>query len=314
MKTAPDPGATWRPLRRAAWLLACGLPLLVPPVSRAGEGTVITAVFSRASDDYARPKLPNGSFAPEAYAFGEGGNLAGAMNDASVDKLNFTTVARTIAGALGGQNYQPARDASQARLLIMVYWGTTIGSRGTTDTFLLPYLQAEMSLMTLSPLGTDSFGLATAPEANAAAGPKSFSDTALMMISMADRMRAFANRENAGILGYESKLTEMEALKFTPARGDRADLLEDIESNRYVVVLMAYDFQLLWKQKKPKLLWETRFSIREQGNSFSKQLGSMAQFAAKYFGQDSHGLVRKPMPEGHVELGELKIIEIVPEK
>ena len=77
---------------------------------------------------------------------------------------------------------------------------------------------------------------------------------------------------------------------------------------------MAYDFQLTWKQKKHKLLWETRFSIRQRHNDFDKVLAPMTQYASRYFGQDSHGLVRKPLPEGQVKLGEVKVIEIVPGK
>jgi hypothetical protein len=77
---------------------------------------------------------------------------------------------------------------------------------------------------------------------------------------------------------------------------------------------MAYDFQLLWKQKKHKLLWETRFSIRQIHNDFDKQLEAMAENASQYFGQDTKGLIRKPLPEGNVKVGELKVLGIEPEK
>jgi len=86
-------------------------------------------------------------------------------------------------------------------------------------------------------------------------------------------------------------------------------MIEELEDRRYFVVLMAYDFPLMLKQKKNKLLWETRFSIRERGNDFSKQLTAMAEQAARYFGQDSHGLLHKPLPNVRVDLGETKVIE-----
>jgi hypothetical protein len=94
----------------------------------------------------------------------------------------------------------------------------------------------------------------------------------------------------------------------------RQDLIDELEDNRYFVVLMAYDFQLLWKEKKHKLLWETRFSIRQRHNEFDRQLASMAKEASRYFGQDSHGIIRKPLPEGRVTLGEPKVIGYEPEK
>jgi hypothetical protein len=106
-------------------------------------------------------------------------------------------------------------------------------------------------------------------------------------------------------------------MKGTAFHSRRDDLLSEIEDNRYFVVLMAYDFQLMWKQKKHKLLWETRFSIRQRHHAFDSDLASMAGFASQYFGQDTHGLVRKPIPLGHVEIGDLKSLGTVappPEK
>jgi hypothetical protein len=91
----------------------------------------------------------------------------------------------------------------------------------------------------------------------------------------------------------------------------RNDLVAEIEDNRYFVVLMAYDFQLMWKQKKHKLLWETRFSIREKQNQFDRALPQMAEYASRYFGQDSHGLLHTGVPDGKVELGDPTIIEFL---
>lgn len=85
----------------------------------------------------------------------------------------------------------------------------------------------------------------------------------------------------------------------------------EIEENRYFVVLMAYDFQLLWKQKKRKLLWETRFSINERHNQFDKALPLMAQYAARFFGQPSDGLVKARLQEGRVEIGDPTLIEFL---
>jgi len=107
---------------------------------------------------------------------------------------------------------------------------------------------------------------------------------------------------NAALLGYSDELAQ----QGTRARRERGDLIEEIEFSRYFVVLMAYDFQLMWKQKKHKLLWETRFSIRQRHHEFDRDLPVMAQFASQYFGQDSHGLVHEKIPLGRVDVGEPK--------
>ena len=67
------------------------------------------------------------------------------------------------------------------------------------------------------------------------------------------------------------------------------------------------------KEKKRVLLWETRFSIREKDHQFDRDLPAMARYASKYFGQDSHGLVRKEVPLGRVEIGDVKSLGEVPE-
>jgi hypothetical protein len=246
----------------------------------------ITTVSGRTSKDYVRTRLASGSFAPETYAFGKGGNWAGAKVDASIDKLNFLNVARMIALPLANQNYLPSKDPKTMKLLIMVYWGTTHSpeNSGLGGSQLVEWWQ----------LGGDLE-----------------KDVAVAGAKMAKQI----DRSNAAMLGYDSWWAETQGdNKGTALGNERQDLLTEIEEDRYFVVLMAYDFQLIWKEKKHKLLWETRFSIRQRHHDFDKDLPAMAQFASQYFGQDSDGLVHKAIPLGHVEIGEVKSLGEVTEK
>jgi hypothetical protein len=134
---------------------------------------------------------------------------------------------------------------------------------------------------------------------------------------MVNHQRDRTDFSNALMLGYDSPgLIGTERgnyVRGTALAVNRDDLYEDIEGNRYFVVLMAYDFRLLWKEKKHKLLWETRFSIRERSNQFDKALPAMAQYASKYFGVSSDGLVRERLPTGDVKVGAPSMIEFVPD-
>jgi hypothetical protein len=114
-------------------------------------------------------------------------------------------------------------------------------------------------------------------------------------------------RRNAGLLGYTDELN------YTGIRRLResGDLAQELSNSRYFVVLMAYDFQTMWKQKKHKLLWESRFSVREQGNDFTRALPAMAEYAAQYFGRDSHGLLRTRVPDGRIDMGDPTVIEFL---
>ncbi|HYP16038.1 MAG TPA: hypothetical protein VEQ65_02410 [Opitutus sp.] len=88
--------------------------------------------------------------------------------------------------------------------------------------------------------------------------------------------------------------------------------MEKLDVDRYFVVLKAYDFRTAWKERRRKLLWEPRFSIRAQGARFDQQLAGMAQTAAAYFGEASGRLIRRPLPEGRVDKGEPTTIRVEP--
>ena len=85
----------------------------------------IEAVSSKVAPDYVRAKTPDGSFQPELYAFGPGGNWGGEIKDLTIEKLTFLDVAHVIARPLAIQKYLPGNDPAKTRLLILVYWGTT---------------------------------------------------------------------------------------------------------------------------------------------------------------------------------------------
>jgi hypothetical protein len=244
MKSARPP----RPFGLA--LFSLGAALFLSLDARGGD---FVAVSSTVSNGYARIVLPDGSFEPETYTFRNGGYLSGRMADATIDRMTFATVAHTIAGPLARRKYFSAVDPRAAKLLIVVYWGTTRAPAETTGSLPGPDQSIE---------------------------------------AFADKM---INEEDAMMLGY----------------GSAAD--RDLQTYRYFVVLLAYDLQTFAREKKEKLLWQARFSMDEHRNQFDAQLGPMALEASEYFGQDSRGLRYGPVPEGHVEIGEVTSIGILPD-
>jgi hypothetical protein len=266
-------------LQVPVWLLAGYGALLnaQPPAAPSMDKVVgITAVCSRVSKDYVRTKLPDGSFQPEEYALGKGGRLDGSFRDPSFDNSRFIDIARAVTGPLAAQNYRPAKKPDTEKLLIMVYWGTTI----------VP------DPMSMSPAWT---GL------NNEIGPKTDVQQ-LGQLYTDDIMRNQIDKKNAMVLGYDSDGSA--GSDGISAALHRGELRAELEDSRYYVVLLAFDFQAFRTEKKHKLLWETRFSIQEARNLFDKALPVMTQYASAYFGQDSHGLVRTKVPEGKVLIGE----------
>jgi hypothetical protein len=300
-----------RVLRLAPWLISCAAMLSAGgPQAGAAEGDEgITAVSSRVSVDYVRARLADGSFQTEEYAFGNGGHYAGPFPDPTIDNLSFLDVARVIAAPLAAQNYLPAKDPGKTKLLIMLYWGTTTTptNPSSSNGYLL---YGSASSATASSSGAPKMG---ASAGSSGAAGNSELDEALALMDFDNRIRDHLNYTNAAMLGYDSEdmiSTERgEALRHSALRHLQKDLVLEIEQNRYFVVLMAYDFQILRTQKKHKLLWDARFSIAQRSNDFGKTLPAMARYASIYFGQASNGLVHKPIPIGKVEVGEPTVIE-----
>jgi hypothetical protein len=319
-------------------LLGLGACLSYLPCARAAlDSDDVTAVSSRVSATYSREKLPDGSPKPESYAYAEGGLSTGGIRDDTIDRLKFMDVASTIAVPLANRNYLPTRDAKSTRLLIVVYWGRTSTPGRSEDSMAIQQLQdAAGSASSAKSSNTQQVVAATTmlntPPGGTAMACGHFEpnltseqtaeqiDTdnsltgAMAMVAAENRSRDHVDAQIAALLGYDSWWSETEGLKGTPREYRRQDMINELENDRYYVVLMAYDFQKMWKQKKHDLLWETRFSVRQRGHDFDKQLTAMTIEASRYFGRDSHGLVHESAPVGHVELGDLKTLGTVAEK
>jgi hypothetical protein len=291
-----------------------------------GGADDITAVSSKTSGDYVRIKDKDGVFPQEYYSFGEGGPWRGTMKDATIDPLTFLDVAHIIAPPLATQNYFPAKDPKTTKLLVMVYWGTTHAPEHASESASYDRLKdssaaAKSAMDELKAASKEQHGAGVANLMYMKAMQSNFESAQGQMEAAGDAVMAENNMRdqvdltNVKMLGYDSWWeATLGDTRGTALAGERQDLINEIEENRYFVVLMAYDFQLLWKEKKHKLLWEARFSIRQRHHEFDKDLPSMAQYASQYFGQDSHGLVHKAIPLGHVDIGELKSLGEAPAK
>lgn len=220
-----------------------------------------------------------------------------------------------IAGPLAAQRFYPTKDPAKTSLLIMVYWGTTHAPFPADESPEMANLQQayENIFRDSGPYIIGSAGVGQEPGWSPISGAR-VPVSRMGEIAAAQELVAAANfrRENEDLvnikmLGYDSWLERTRGDKQgTAFAQDRTDLYEEIEQSRYFVVLMAYDFQVLWKEKKHRLLWETRFSIRQQHHEFDKELPALADYASKYFGQDSHGLIHDRVPLGRVEVGDVK--------
>jgi hypothetical protein len=287
-----SPKGAMRPLRVVLWAALSASAAAAGPFSLVSDSERMTAVSSKVYNGYVHARLPDGSFQRETYALGNGGLDSG-------DRVGSDS---TGVGANGGD-----RGANRADDTI---------DHTTFD---------EMAKTIAGPLAGQNY----VPTPNAAKTSllimvywgETFGSSHELMGGLKD----YIDARNARMLGFDSEGAVAAQADHSSAFFGRsfrmglvenlhADVISALEADRYYVILRAFDFQLAWKQKKIKLLWETRFSLSEREHDFEKEVPSMAQYASTYFGQDSHGLLRSPVPEGHVEIGEIKSLGATPEK
>jgi len=325
-------GVSWRAALDAApavvLIFGGAAAFAAAPTAPVSDGGEAVAISSRASGDYIRQRLPDGSLQKETFAFARGGLWRGA-EAGTKDMLDFADVARVIAGPLAGQGYLPARDPGATRLLIMVYWGTTRTPEHTTDSVANQNLAAANAAalaasnapqmahfglndycapLQVAQASTIGYGVRTPAQIDV----DNAMSAAMAAAAAEDHQRTRLDAMNANLLGFDSWWAETTQSDGTPLQFRRRDLMDELEARRYFVVLLAYDFQMMWRQKKPKLLWETRFSVRERGRDFSLELAAMAATAASYFGRDSAKLIHASVPEGRVEVGPIKEVAFSP--
>ena len=302
------------------------------------EATVTTAVYSKTGNGYKRVKAKNGSFRPEYYALSNGGRIAGTVRDITVDRVTYEEVADIAMRVLGEQNYHYAQTKEQAKLLVVLQWGSTLAVDGSQKQMNLAETQVAMDtlatmqtdlkskLMSENPnlSGAEAEGIAR--NTTAGFGP-SITDPAYrnehaaisasvgaleggMLKSMVDnRARDELNQRNARVLGYMDDLADSNDIRRYAGGGDRySDLIADVEESRYYIVISAYDFPELTKKSKQKLLWQTRVSVRSPGNAFDDSVAAMLKSASKHFGQNTGKLVRAEETKGTVEFGDLRFL------
>ena len=132
----------------------CGLAFLAHEPAGAED---FVAVSSKVSHGYVRTVLADGTVEPESYVFKEGGYLSGRIADPTIDRMTFADVSKTLAGPLSLRKYTAAVDPKEAKLLIVVYWGTTRAPAETSSaTTVGQQEEREVPPSQLHPAGLDT--------------------------------------------------------------------------------------------------------------------------------------------------------------
>ncbi|MFZ5494175.1 MAG: hypothetical protein ACOZE5_02410 [Verrucomicrobiota bacterium] len=262
----------------------------------AGRNDAVT-ISATSAPGYVRPLDAEGRPRPESYVFTEGAYFGGTTVDGSLDRMTFDSLTRVLAVNLAAQEYYPTKELASANLLIRVFWGATEVFNDPQKTFAVDALNSALS----------SYGSTYA--ANETADPGDI-NVAMEQIGAGQENAGVAARRNAALLGYRRTLDRL-SRKAMPSPEEVA-LRTELSEERYFVVLMAYDYQFMRREKKPKLLWVTRLSMRGPGNNFTEALPALALAGAEAYGRSLDRLHRVRVNDRKVEviMGDLKILGV----
>ncbi len=256
------------------------------------------AVSSTAAPDYIRKKSAAGGMDPETYIFTQGHFLGGDTVDKGLSKTTFSDILRILVPNLAKQNYLPTADVAGADLVIYVHWGLTQVYQDPEKAFAASELNNAVSEYNAS---IDATGKADSNNLNMALDRRETTE--------ASTMGAIAR--NAALLGYARSLGK-ERHNLMPTAAEQT-MNEELNEERYFIILMAYDNQFKKGLHKQRLLWVTRLSVRSPGNNFADSLPAMSKVGADNFGHQLDELVRvkTPIQRGSVKLGEMEILGTV---
>jgi len=273
-------------------LLACVLS--GPSGSTAAPASQVV-VSATAVKDYVRPTDDSGAPAPETYVFAQGQFFGGTSVNHGLQRTTFTDITKILATSLAGQKYYPTTDAKAADLLIMVHWGVTTIYEDPQREFSIAALQEASAAYNAA------IDAGTKPDPSDLNYQMSLQDDAL-----AETRRAM--EFNATLLGYRRTIEK--ARRSASLTAEETALVQQLNRERYFVILLAYDNETFNRDGRSKLLWTARISMAATGKSFTTALPLLAQAGSEVYGRhlDNLAVVKTTTHQGEVILGELQVL------
>lgn len=278
--------------------------LSLPLLSLADSRVSLTA---SADPAYTQRKYGESEPRTETYVFMQGRYYEGHTVDRSIERMPFRRIAEYIAPQLARQRYVPATELKFADLVIVVHWGTTRPVLSMQD--MAGHTSAATD-MTNSAITLTNAALQSA--ADAGMSPLlGLSDNHQTQLHL-DRLEQTANQagaemtrsDNVALLGYTEEMYRMRK-DFVTSEAE-ASLRHDLNSERYFIILKAYDLRGVARQA----IWTMHLNVSSPGNNFQKALDRMSVAAVHYVGRTT-GAVRSVRPdvrEGRVDLAPLVIL------
>lgn len=239
-------------------------------------------IHGDADEDYLAQRSPDH---PESYYFYEGIHFGGYINDPSLRDTAFREIVEAMAPSLAKQDFWPATSKETCDLLLVVSWGTTnpgfygdISNRLFYDVYDGDYYD------------------------NVAAGDYHESD-----------FRWYGKQRNSKLLGFYPYIRRDKFTGITPH--EEYELRTALLTERYFIIVTAFDFQELIHNKQWKRVWSTRTNIRSPGIRFEDAQLALSKAGAPYYGKnlDKLGTEKADFDPiiADVKIGDIEILDTI---
>jgi hypothetical protein len=294
---------------------ACALALAATGQVRADRTVVVNSSVDRA---YATRRATEPGRI-ETYVVARGQYYNAIPMDRYLERMDFRTIAKTLAVDLKQQHYEPATSLLTADLVLVIHWGVTQPNETFTTSLLHDHNLLQEAGIALNE-AVDRVERQDTPYQPGVPGvlvavSESQQDIRRESANMLTAHARNETRRQSAIelLGLQSSLHEADKALFGSALG--ASLQDMMNEERYFVIVMAYDGPAMRAGRK-KRLWTTRASIRGPGVNFAVALDRLSDVAAEFYGTPQNGLAfktssrdrKRKEAQGEVQIGELKVI------
>jgi hypothetical protein len=239
-------------------------------------------VHTDATDDYLAQRSPD---KPESYYFFKGIHFGGYVRDNSLRDVPFIDIAKGLAPHLAKQDYWPAQSKDTCDLLLVVNWGTTN-----------PGFHRDVSNSILPDWYDGAY----------------YDDVASGGYDESD-YKWFGKQRNSKLLGFYPYLRWDRFTGISPS--EEYELRVALKTERYFMIVTAFDFQELLENKEWKRVWSTRFNMRSPGTNFYKAHLALSKAGSPYYGKKLKQLGKENADFepviAEVEIGEIEVLETI---
>lgn len=245
----------------------------------------------------------------QTYHLIKGKFHGGTTRDRGLETLGFEDLFESLAETLKKRNMYPEVDRNLGDLLIMVSWGRTSldpdwgelqGISGASDMMSAEALDEASSGGNLVPAGggQNAIMVQSAPTST---GASAGGGQSLGTGNNSQRSK------NMALLGLQGKLRSRGPFGYTPDE----ELWDALEEERYFVILNAFDYQHLLKEKELKQVWRVRYNTRAVGVGFETAFESMNEAIAGVIGLQMDKIATvKGDTSGKISMGEVEMIDM----